>query len=331
MTAALPAPSIAVIVPTFRRPEGLRRALDSVLRQVGAPPFQIVVVDNDPAGSALGALAAWQAQYPELDLRVVHEPRPGVSDARNAGLGQTSADLIAWLDDDQEAPPGWLAALVSVQTQLDADVVFGPVRGQLPEGVSPHRAYFEGLYSRRGPRQTGHTTKSYGIGNALTRRAGLLDGPQPFDPAANDSGGEDDILFARARGLGARFAWAADAGVIEHIDPARAQVRHAIRRAFAYGAGPSRTAWTASPPDVIGGLRHGGVGLAQLIGFGALAGFGYVTQRPWRLWALDRTMRGLGKLAFGVRPRFYGQALISAPALPPATPRSPQRASAARQ
>jgi hypothetical protein len=324
-----PYPDIAVIIPTCRRPEGLERALDSVVAQIGVAAFHIVVVDNDPAGSASSALAARRARCPGLDLRIVHEPRPGVSNARNAGLAATGAGLIAWLDDDQAAPPGWLAALLHAHVQLQADVVFGPVWGHLPPGVSPHRRYFEGLYSRRGPSQTGPTAKTYGIGNALTRRAGLLDGPLPFDPAANDSGGEDDILFARARAIGARFAWAADAGVTEHIDPGRACVSHAVRRAFAYGAGPSRTAWTANPPDIIGGVRHGVVGLAQLIGFGGLAGIGFATRRPWRLWALDRAMRGLGKLAFRVRLQFYGTALISAPDRPPATPQSAARASAA--
>jgi glycosyltransferase involved in cell wall biosynthesis len=43
-----------------------------------------------------------------------------------------SGDLIAFLDDDEEASPGWLAALIETQRRYDADVVFGPVRARAP-------------------------------------------------------------------------------------------------------------------------------------------------------------------------------------------------------
>ena len=44
---------ISVVIPTFRRPDGLRCAVQSVLAQEGAPDFEVIVVDNAPEGLSL--------------------------------------------------------------------------------------------------------------------------------------------------------------------------------------------------------------------------------------------------------------------------------------
>ena len=69
-------------------------------------------------------------------MHYVHEPAAGVANARNAGMTQATGGLIAFLDDDEEASPGWLAALIEAQRRFDADVVFGPVRTRAT-GISP--------------------------------------------------------------------------------------------------------------------------------------------------------------------------------------------------
>ena len=62
-----------------------------------------------------------------------HAPTPGVATARNAGLAATTAPLIAFLDDDEAAEPGWLSALADARDRLGADVVFGPIHGRAPD------------------------------------------------------------------------------------------------------------------------------------------------------------------------------------------------------
>ena len=124
---------IAVVVPTLRRPDSLRRALLSILAQDGAAELarEIVVADNSPEGSAAETVDSLRGG--PLPLTYVHAPRPGVATARNAALQATDAPLIAWLDDDEEARPGWLRSLQAAQAMFDADVVFGPIRGRIPD------------------------------------------------------------------------------------------------------------------------------------------------------------------------------------------------------
>ena len=144
-------PHVSLVILTQRRPEPLARAAASALAQagLGGIRYELVVVDNDARPSAkapIGRLAA-QAGVP---VRYVHEPRAGVANARNAAVAATRAPLIAFLDDDEEAPASWLAALLAAYEAYEADVVFGPVRGRAPAGTA-HQAYIEWFFSRHGP------------------------------------------------------------------------------------------------------------------------------------------------------------------------------------
>lgn len=305
---------ISIVIPTQRRPEGARRAIRSALAQAdagdaqaSAPGVELVIVDNDtdPSAEALVRAIAAEAATP---VRYVHEPKPGVSNARNAALAVARGDWILFLDDDEEAPPGWLRALAETQARCDADVVFGPVRARLPEGVR-HRTYLEDFFSRTGPDAEGVIDGAYGCGNSLLRRACLPDPQRPFSEARNETGGEDDLLFLQMRARGARFAWSPKAWVFEDPEPGRLALGYALRRAFAYGHGPPAACAHAEPPDRIGVVRWMAVGLAQAIAHGlAAAMFSLVA--PDRAPAhLDRAARGLGKTFWGrpFRQRFYGR------------------------
>lgn len=292
---------VTIAIPTFRRPEGLLRAVRSAFAQSGDFELEIVVVDNAPEHSAEKVIEMLAKESP-CAFRWIHERRAGVAQARNAALELARGDVIAWLDDDQEAPPGWVGALLVVQDKLGADVVFGPVRAAAPEG--PHRAYFESLYSRAGPKISGITQTRYGIGNALVRRAVLW--RAPFDARANETGGEDDRLFNALARNRARFAWAADAEVIEHIDAARLNPRFALRRAFAYGQGPCELAFEERNFATL--ARHMAVGAAQAAAFGAAAFAAGLVRADARLRLADRAARGLGKVLWFRPQKFYGAA-----------------------
>jgi len=298
---------VAIIVPTMRRPESLARALGSLFAQTGVENrlAAIVVVDNDPQATAEPVIAALRAASP-APLILVHEPRPGVATARNTGLAATDAPLIAFLDDDEAADANWLSALLAGLDHTGADVVFGPIRGQVPEGTGWTRGYLERFFGRQGPSETGLLDHAYGCGNSLMKRATALPGAAPFDASADQSGGEDDVLFSALAARGGRFGWAADAGVDEFAPSHRANMKYALARAFAYGQGPSQTAARDR--------RWGGVARWMLIGAAQTAVWGAASigltliLSPRRAETLDRTARGIGKVLWmrGLEPHFYG-------------------------
>lgn len=298
---------VCIVVPTLRRPESLRRALESLtsLTRVDGRIASVVVVDNDPVGSARPVVEALSTET-DLPLVYVSLPRPGIATARNAGVAADEAPLVAFLDDDEAASPGWLAALLKVQAGTGADAVFGPIRGRADDAAPWLRPYLEAFFGREGPRESGLLDRAWGCGNSLLVRATALPGPAPFDVAADQTGGEDDALFRGLAARGGRFAWAADAWVDEFAPAHRATLSYALARAFAYGQGPSQDA--AARRDWPGVARWMAVGLAQAGVWGALACLMWLARRPARARMLDRAARGAGKLFWmrGFEPHFYG-------------------------
>ena len=305
MTAA-PA-QVSVVIPTLRRPAELERALRSVFAQTGVQGrlASIVIADNDPAASAEATVQRLRAESP-VALIYRHVPRPGVATARNAALAETDAPLIAFLDDDEAASPGWLAALIEAQAQTGADAVFGPIQGRAADAKPWLRPYLERFFGREGPTTTGLIDRAFGCGNSLMVRAVALPGPAPFDVSADQSGGEDDALFAALAQRGGRFGWAADAWVDEFAPAHRATLPYALARAFAYGQGPSQTAAKARDWPAVAGWM--GVGAAQAVVFGTGALGLTLILSPRRADLLDRAARGVGKLFWmkGLEPHFYG-------------------------
>ena len=190
------APKVSVVVPTLNRPLQLQCALRSLFVQEGvaAADLELVVVDNAPDSNAQELVDRIGKQHKRA-VRYVAEPRPGVAYARNAGVAAAKAPLIAFLDDDQVASPGWLAALIATQARLDADVVFGPIDGVAAGDDRRQDAYLSKFFSRFGPANEGLIDHVYGCGNSLIRRAALPSSDAPFSPERNEIGGEDDLLF----------------------------------------------------------------------------------------------------------------------------------------
>ena len=302
-------PAVSIIIPTFRRPDRAVEAARSALAQGCDVPFEIVLVDNDPAGSALISLRTLN----DPRITIVHEPRAGVANARNAGLREARGDLIAFLDDDEIAPETWLAELLRGQRAHGADAVFGPVRTKLASPPRDHRAYFEAFFARDPGHAEGPINLFYGCGCSLIRRASLPSA-EPFSAARNEIGGEDDLLFQTMEAAGASFAWAPKAWVWETPEPSRVTLSYTLRRAFAYGQGPATKAWTGPKRDLRAIAYWMAVGLAQTIIYGAIAFASFLGKTPGRAFAYRKFVEGLGKLLWFpmIKPRFYGAATLKA-------------------
>ena len=299
---------VTVIVPTLRRPESLERALRSLMAQTAATLMaEIAVVDNDPEGSAGVVVDGLNAICP-IPLLYVHAAQPGVATARNAGLAATSAPLVAFLDDDEVAGPGWLEALYAAHTALGADVTFGPVAGRVEVAAEWKRPYLEDFFSRTGPEDVRLIEEVHGCGNSMMTRASALSGPAPFDTAANETGGEDDRLFQRLKADGAKFGWAGEALVFEHAPRHRSTLAYAFQRAFGYGQTPAQIA--ARDGDTIGVIKWMIVGAAQGFVFGLAALLVYPLARIRALPLADRAARGLGKVFWFVTLKFYGSSVL---------------------
>ena len=122
---------VDVCIATYRRPRGLQRLLDGLqaqqLPQDEAPQVRVVVVDNDPEGSAR-ELCEEARGWLRFPLVYVLEKRRGIPQARNTAVATSlgEADFLAFVDDDEAPDPGWLMELLRVQQARGADAVAGP-------------------------------------------------------------------------------------------------------------------------------------------------------------------------------------------------------------
>lgn len=238
-------PQTSILVPTFRRPELLRRALRACAGQQGLDPatVEVVVVDNDPAGSAAPVIADLRADWPAAGpaLVAVHEPRPGISHARNTALATARGPIVVFLDDDQSPSPGWLAALLATASRSGAGAVFGAVEPDLAcapdDPLRPiYAAYFRRALDDEADGADITDRVAYmGTQNSLFDRRRTSFPEPPFDPDLGRIGGEDSVLLRRLVERGARLAWAPAARVTESVPAARCTVGYLRRRRFRDG------------------------------------------------------------------------------------------------
>nr|WP_240896560.1 glycosyltransferase [Kineococcus vitellinus] len=166
-------PSISVVVPTVvqRVPE-LERCLAS-LTTTDHPRYEVILVDNRPERPTLDPLTGLVARFPSV--HVVHEPRPGISAARNAGLLAASGEVVAFTDDDVQVDRHWLQALGRrFATHPDEVVVTGLV---VPSELeTPAQLQYEAHYGGFGGRRTFtpvHVERAPGRGRGQVVARGL--------------------------------------------------------------------------------------------------------------------------------------------------------------
>jgi succinoglycan biosynthesis protein ExoM len=221
---------VTVCVCTFRR-ASLVSALRSIARQALAPhmSLRMLVVDNDATPSAREAVEAFRAET-SVDIRYTHAPGQNISLARNAALGASSTSWLAFLDDDEYASRGWLAALLAASD--GAHAVFGPCqaiyRDETPAWIRSGD-YHSNRIPRQRPIDTGYTSNVL-IDMAFVRRNGLR-----FDPALGRSGGEDTMFFHAIYRRGGKLRYAEDAIAYEDVVPARLNLGWVARRRFRSG------------------------------------------------------------------------------------------------
>jgi glycosyltransferase involved in cell wall biosynthesis len=228
---------ITVALCTRDRPERLRRALASLAAQRPAPA-EILVVDNAPTDGRTRAVAqATEGVIP--GVRYLVEPVPGLDFARNRALAEASRDVVAFLDDDAVAGPGWAAAMLAPFVDSRVGAVTGRVEALETETAGQQLVEANGGYSRgdvtvrlprdedrplhglRAPRIAWAVSVGSGCSLAVRRRALLaLSG---FDEAldlgaALPGGGDHDALWRLL-----------EAGWEIHYEPS-ARARHEHRR-----------------------------------------------------------------------------------------------------
>ncbi len=228
---------VSVALLTYRRTDELARAVHSVIEQTSTPRrptadqpsrwdvIEILIVDNNPDGSARPTVEALAAEAP-IAVRYVHEPQPGIVAGRNRALDEAAGDILIFIDDDEVALPGWPAGLIDTMIDTGAAMVGGPVVNEFLE--SPPDWVVDGGFFEVAPAADGATrswlsTCNLAMDMPRVREAGLR-----FDPRYPH--GEDGMFTRLAASRGLELRWSATAPVQEFIPADRTTLAWRLHR-----------------------------------------------------------------------------------------------------
>ncbi|MFD1610320.1 glycosyltransferase family 2 protein [Sphingomonas tabacisoli] len=287
---------LTIAIPTFRRAEMLAECLDTVLPQL-REGVEVLVVDNDPDGSARSLCDSRS----DADLRYVHEPSPGVVQARNRAVADSRGRYLAFIDDDELAQPAWVDALLR-HAERGIAASFGMVLPRYLAPVEPGlRDFLDDLYTRDLTRPPDADISDkwihVGTGNSLFDKAACFTGSAPFTTDLNGTGGEDVWLVRSLVERGIPIHWNPAAIVEEQIPPDRSTLAYVRSRKYRQGqqriimmrGGGGFGGWTKAALWM-------GVGATQVGLHGARAAALRLAGRPQWQAETVRASGGLGKL-----------------------------------
>lgn len=245
---------VSVIICTRNRAASLDRTLTS-LAAMAVPAgldWELLVVDNGSTDNTSAIIASFAKSLP---IRRVEQPIAGLSNARNAGVGEALGDFILWTDDDVIVHENWLASWFrAFRERPDAAVFGGRTEPIFEEPQTPwfvaNRQHLQSLLAVRDADWTEVTADQmpWGLNFAVRRveqRTNLYD-PQLGVAPGRRLGGEEVDVIMRILDAGGTGHWVWDATVY-HLISAQRQTAAYIDEFY-----------TASGMQFpIGGIRYG--------------------------------------------------------------------------
>jgi succinoglycan biosynthesis protein ExoM len=262
---------VSICIATYRRADRLALLLKDLAAQ-SRLPSEIVVVDNDSNGSAREVVEGFRKTTP-FPIHYEIQPARNIALTRNRTVALASGEWLAFIDDDERAPPEWLQRLLEETQRFGADGVLGPVEPVVPDSAPQ--------WIRRGrfydfARLSSGTVVPLNVmrfGNIILNGARLRAEHGPFDIAYGLTTGEDADLLIRMVAKGAKIVWSDETIVWEPVEPARLSMRWLLQRALSGGQEFARksVAGRYGAISPVGRLKLMARALAQLVAASILA------------------------------------------------------------
>jgi GT2 family glycosyltransferase len=269
--------TVVVCAYTERRWESLLRAVESLRAQRRLPEQCVVVIDHNDR-----LLRRAHFSLPNDVEVVASDERQGLSGARNTGVRAATGDVVAFLDDDAEADPGWLEALLA---QYEHPSVAGAGGRALAVWPDKRPTWFPAEFdwvvgcSYTGLPETVAPVRNL-IGAAMSFRRSLFERLGAFDTEMGRLGvlplGCEETEFAirvRENIKGVELLHVPEAVVHHHVERERVRIGYFLRRCYSEGiskaavarragAGPALSTersyvLSTLPRGVLSGLRDG--------------------------------------------------------------------------
>ena len=226
---------VSLVVCTRNRAEALHLCLDAIARLNFRGNWELVVVDNGSTDDTREKIDAF-AQTANFPVKYVYLGKPGLGRARNAGISETSGEIIAFTDDDCYVDPDFLTEICNAFSEVDVGYTSGRIRLYDPEDYPV--TINESLDPQVFPPNTFVAAGGIQGANMAIRRE-VLDQVKGFD-ARFGSGAlfpsEDCEMACRASNFGWKGRYVPEIVVWHHHGRKAADVPK-LRKSYAIGRG----------------------------------------------------------------------------------------------
>jgi glycosyltransferase involved in cell wall biosynthesis len=282
---------VSVVVPTWNRATYLEHAVASLVAQdYPDDSYEIVVVDDGSTDATLAVVQEYVGSNCAVRVRAVHQLHAGLNVARNAGIASARGDLICLVDDDVEAPSGWLRAVVRGAARYPtAGCLGGPIRMRF-EGRQPRLCGREGLGDSELDLGPADRLGQFLFGANLAVRRSAVEQIGLFREDI-PTGGDDEIEWERRLlASGGATAYVADAWLWHRRTAADLRLRRLMRKMFVRGQRRVEHARIVGEPVSIG-VALGGIprALAHTVVRRCEYGILNISRRLGMAWACLRS------------------------------------------
>lgn len=236
---------LSLIITTYNRAEQFKTALLSICAQdAKAYDWECLIVNNNSSDNTDDVANQLIEKHNGLNIKLLHEPKQGLSHARNCGVASARGNVIVFVDDDESFVDSFISSYINFFEQHPEVNVAGggyepSYEGGKPQWLSPivelPIAY---------PLELGATDRVFpngkipGGGNMALRRC-IISEPL-FNPELGRCGdqllgGEEVELLNRLRNTGEQIWWVAGARMFHHIPRSRLEMSYLTKLWFNIG------------------------------------------------------------------------------------------------
>ena len=198
---------LSVLVCTYNRPDLITKLLADMeaAAAVVSNEWELIVIDNaDDAGSRK---ACYSSQLLKKNLRYFHEPKTGLSSARNRAVKESTGEYLLFLDDDVSFEPEFITQMLKAIGNYNVDIIcpkmITQIEPQWPEWLQTRIKSGVGQFNLGEKEKQLNDSTKIPVGACMCIRRMIFDLYGPFNENLGRNGkklfgGEESLLFKQA-------------------------------------------------------------------------------------------------------------------------------------
>lgn len=238
---------ISAVICSYNRARFIIQAVESVFGQdFDKSLYEVVVVDNNSKDETLELLRQYKDAHPDYNFRFLTEHEQGVAHTRTRGAKEAQGAIVAYLDDDSIAQPGWLTQTVAFfDENPEVWSTGGKITPYFLTGIPDwYSKYFFGLVGRfdQGPDRKRLTGQRYPCGANMAFRKQVFESIGYFNPALGRSGAgllanEEKDIYMRILHYGKQVFYLPEVEVLHAVESNKFDEDYVRRHSMGIGGG----------------------------------------------------------------------------------------------